>query len=66
MRAAALPVARSLGIDPALVTCDESNTGSRRVIEGNGGMLARQRTALLGPDRRLTASAAVRERGSPA
>src|ERR1039457_7296448 len=39
MRAAALPLARELGIDPALVTCDESNTGSRLVIEANGGVL---------------------------
>lgn len=35
----ALPVAAGLGIDPALVTCDESNTASRRVIEANGGVL---------------------------
>jgi predicted acetyltransferase len=38
MLAAALPVARGLGIDPALVTCDEDNVGSRKVIEGNGGV----------------------------
>jgi predicted acetyltransferase len=43
MLAAALPVARSLGIDPALVTCDEANTGSRRVIESNGGILEDKR-----------------------
>jgi predicted acetyltransferase len=35
--AAALPVARALGIEEALLTCDETNTGSRRVIEANGG-----------------------------
>jgi predicted acetyltransferase len=39
MLAAALPVARSLGIDPALITCDEDNIGSRKVIEANGGVL---------------------------
>ena len=39
MLAAALPVARGLGIDPALVTCDEDNVGSRKAIEGNGGVL---------------------------
>jgi predicted acetyltransferase len=39
MLAAALPVARSLGIDRALLTCDDDNLGSRRVIEGNGGIL---------------------------
>jgi predicted acetyltransferase len=37
MLAAALPVAASLGIDPALVTCDRRNEPSRRVIEANGG-----------------------------
>lgn len=32
-------VARDLGIDPALVTCDDDNLGSRKVIEANGGVL---------------------------
>ena len=35
-----LPVANQLGIDPALVTCDDTNVASRRVIEANGGRLA--------------------------
>ena len=35
----ALGVAHSLGIDPALVTCDEENAASRAVIERNGGAL---------------------------
>lgn len=39
MLAAALPVARSLGIDPALVTCDAANLASRRIIESAGGRL---------------------------
>lgn len=39
MLAAALPVARSLGIDQALLTCDEDNIASRKVIEANGGVL---------------------------
>ncbi|WP_245933410.1 GNAT family N-acetyltransferase [Arthrobacter livingstonensis] len=34
----ALPIARQLGIDRALVTCDEDNTASRATIEGNGGV----------------------------
>ena len=38
MLAAALPVAASLGIDPALITCDRRNEASRRVIEANGGV----------------------------
>lgn len=34
-----LPVASSLGIDPALVTCDDDNLASATVIERNGGVL---------------------------
>jgi predicted acetyltransferase len=34
-----LPWARELGIDPALVTCDDDNIGSIRVIENAGGEL---------------------------
>lgn len=34
-----LAVSRELGINPVLVTCDETNTGSRQVIEANGGVL---------------------------
>jgi len=43
MLAAALPLARDLGIDPALITCDDTNVGSRRVIESNGGIFEDQR-----------------------
>lgn len=39
MLAAALPCARALGIDPALLICDTGNIASRKVIEGNGGIL---------------------------
>lgn len=39
MLRAALPVARGLGIEQALVTCDTDNVGSRRVIEVAGGVL---------------------------
>lgn len=35
----ALPWALDLGIDPALVTCDEDNLASVRVIEAAGGVL---------------------------
>ncbi|MFY0406363.1 GNAT family N-acetyltransferase [Solicola sp. PLA-1-18] len=45
MLAAALPVAHRLGLDPVLVTCDEPNVASRRVIEANGGVLEDVRTA---------------------
>ncbi len=47
MLALALPVAASLGIDPALVTCDVDNTASRRVIEANGGRLDDTRNGKL-------------------
>lgn len=35
----ALPKAARLGIGKALVTCDDTNVGSRKVIEANGGVL---------------------------
>lgn len=47
MLAAALPVAAGLGIDPALVTCDVDNTGSRKTIENNGGVLEDERGGKL-------------------
>ncbi len=34
-----LVVARSVGVDRVLVTCDDSNLGSAAVIEANGGVL---------------------------
>lgn len=43
----ALVVAREVGIDRALITCDEDNLGSRRVIERNGGVLEDQRGRML-------------------
>lgn len=43
----ALPMARRLGIDPALITCDVDNVGSRKVIEGNGGRLEDERHGKL-------------------
>ena len=43
MLRAALPVARGLGIETALVTCDVTNIASRRVIEANGGVFDDQR-----------------------
>ena len=39
----ALVVARNLGLDPVLITCDVDNIGSRSVIERNGGVLEDQR-----------------------
>jgi predicted acetyltransferase len=34
-----LAIANQMGIDPALITCDVDNIGSRTVIERNGGFL---------------------------
>jgi predicted acetyltransferase len=47
MLAAARPVARGLGLDPVLITCDEDNIGSRKVIEANGGVLEDTRRGKL-------------------
>jgi predicted acetyltransferase len=38
MLAAVRPVAHALGIDPALITCEDTNVASWRVIEANGGV----------------------------
>lgn len=43
----ALPIARGLGIDRALVTCDVDNIGSKTVIERNGGVLEDEREGKL-------------------
>ncbi|WP_199486606.1 GNAT family N-acetyltransferase [Actinomadura logoneensis] len=43
MLRAALPVARGLGIEHVLVTCDSDNVPSRLVIERNGGVLEDRR-----------------------
>ena len=40
---AALPVARDLGIESALITCDVDNIASKRVIEKNGGVFEDRR-----------------------
>jgi len=47
MLAAALPVVHELGIDPALVTCDDDNVASRKVIEAAGGVFQDQRETKL-------------------
>ncbi|MDG4825848.1 GNAT family N-acetyltransferase [Asanoa sp. WMMD1127] len=47
MLAAARPVARALGIQAALVTCDVDNVGSRKAIERNGGVLEDERDGKL-------------------
>lgn len=47
MLRAALPIARDLGIDRALLTCDTDNLGSRRVIERAGGVLEDERGGKL-------------------
>lgn len=41
--AAALPIAAALGLDCVLITCLPGNTGSRRIIEANGGLFQDER-----------------------
>ncbi|MFP3991316.1 GNAT family N-acetyltransferase [Streptomyces sp. E11-3] len=47
MLRAILPYARGLGLERVLVTCDATNTGSRRAIEANGGVLEDERGGKL-------------------
>jgi len=47
MLRAVLPHTYERGIDPALVTCDTDNIGSRKVIEANGGVLEDERGGKL-------------------
>jgi predicted acetyltransferase len=42
-----LPIAAEHGINPVLVTCDDTNVASRRVIEANGGVLEDLRNGKL-------------------
>ena len=42
-----LPVAAARGLDQVLVTCDETNLASRKVIEANGGVLEDVRNAKM-------------------
>lgn len=44
----ALPVARALGLREVLITCDDTNTASNRVIEKNGGALRETRALASG------------------
>jgi predicted acetyltransferase len=34
-----LPIARGIGLDRVLLTCDDDNEASRKIIEANGGVL---------------------------
>jgi len=47
MLRAVLPYAADLGLEQVLVTCDDSNEGSRRAIEAAGGAFEDQRGAKL-------------------
>ena len=47
MLAAALPLAATLGIDPARMDCDADNVASRRVIERNRGRFEREEDGSL-------------------
>ena len=39
MLSLALPIAKELGINKALITCDKNNIGSAKAIMNNGGIL---------------------------
>ena len=41
--ALALPEAKKIGLDRVLLTCDETNVGSRKIIEKNGGVIEDKR-----------------------
>jgi predicted acetyltransferase len=43
----ALPVARRVGVDPALLTCDVGHAASRKVIEAAGGVFEDERDGKL-------------------
>jgi predicted acetyltransferase len=47
MLRAVLPYAASLGIEKALLTCDDDNVPSRKVIEACGGVLEDERNGVL-------------------
>lgn len=49
MLRSALPVARRIGLSQVLLTCDDTNVASIRVIERNGGVL--EATRVLDPTR---------------
>lgn len=49
----ALNEAKALGINKALITCDETNIGSRKIIEGNGGVLENIESQGNGKPRKL-------------
>ena len=44
----ALPIARELGLQRVLITCNDSNHGSSKVIEKNGGVLEKKATLSSG------------------
>jgi predicted acetyltransferase len=48
----ALPLARALGLTDVLVTCDDTNGASIRVIEKNGGTLRETKTLAAGKPRK--------------
>ena len=48
-----LPVARAIGLERLLVTCDEDNPGSIRTIERNGGVLEAGERAQSAQTRKL-------------
>ena len=54
MLALALPTAKALGITRCLITCDDDNPGSARVMEKNGFVLADKVPNVIGGEAILT------------
>lgn len=63
---AVLPEARALGLERVLVTCADTNLGSQRVIEANGGVLEDVRSTQLGRTRRYWLALTADERPATA
>ncbi len=49
----ALPKAKEIGLDKVLVTCDETNIGSKKIIEANGGIFENAVTTTEGRPKKL-------------
>ncbi len=51
--ALALPKAKELGLEKVLITCDETNIGSKKIIESNGGIFENSVEMAEGKPRKL-------------
>ena len=63
--ALALPKAHDLGLTRMLVTCDETNIGSRKIIEANGGVFENAVDLEDGSPRKLRYWIQLDDQGNP-